>query len=821
MRELLTRRNFLKAAGATATGAALGCALTSCGMQNLSVDTDVAGSTEADEQMYYCTCSWSCSFCQYNIFVRNGNVSHMLPKPDFDYRTCLKGRSRIQRTYSEERIRYPMRRVEDTPRGGGEWERITWDEAVDAIVTQWQKTEQEYGPLANTYYQGGGGAQGSLNGNAGLIMRLFNALGCTKWDYSFDNATNTGLTRGGIQWFDQNEPKDFVNSDYILLMGANPVDAQIQMWQHIANAQEQGTKLVVVDPLFSRTAAKADKWITVKPGCDTALYLGLIKKFMDDETYNADFVLQHTCAPYLIKKEDGMYLRGSEFDIDMHPGPDNWATGEPTEIDPIMVWDESAGEVACFDECENPAWHSPDDQYITAWDMFKEHVQEYTLERVMEITGISEEDFNYLYDVLQPQNKVAHYINFGTGAYENGLHAAYALVALIAMTGNFGEPGRSVGGFDAMYGNFFGHKLCTPSNGKAVNSITFLAACDIMNSGELMGEPYPIKNIWISHGGLIGGSVNSNRVKSELLDKMELIVVQDPFMTDTARYADILLPVTDMYEYEDVVPLSHEKNVRISEKCIEPMYEAKTDSEIARLFGDAFGLSDAVCDVTDDDWWKGTFDDVQAAVDHGITIDTLRENKLMRYVDDEPYIGNKGLTNFITETGRLMFYVDSPTPRTPSNYDIEAVRDREKMPTYFENTVAGEHSELAEEYPLVCISWRNPARVHMTMFMKTWARDVMPDPTIFIHPDDASKYGVEEGSYVKITSPQGHCVLTAAYHTGMRPGMVCYYKGYAETETKSGSLGAITTDYADAYAVNCSFFDNRVKIEPWDESEEE
>lgn len=54
--------------------------------------------------------------------------------------------------------------------------------------------------------QGGGGFQGSLNGNAGLIMRLFNATGCTKWDYSFDNATNTGLARGGIQWFDQSEP---------------------------------------------------------------------------------------------------------------------------------------------------------------------------------------------------------------------------------------------------------------------------------------------------------------------------------------------------------------------------------------------------------------------------------------------------------------------------------------------------------------------------------------------------------------------------------------------------------------------------------------
>ena len=821
MAESLTRRGFVKAAAAVGAGVALESLAATEETSHLTASTALADEA-VEEQEHTCTCGWSCSFCQYHIYTRNGNVSHMLPKPDFDYRTCLKGRSRIQRTYSEARIRYPMKRVDGTPRGGGEWERITWDEAVQLIVDQWKRTEADFGPLANTYYQGGGGAQGSLNGNAGLIMRLFNALGCTKWDYSFDNATNTGLTRGGIQWFDQSEPQDFVNSDYILFLGGNPVGAQVQMWQHLANAQEAGAKIVCVDPLFSPTVAKADKWIPVKPGCDAALYLGIIKRFMDEGTYNADFVLNHTCAPFLIKKSDGMYLRGGEYcDEPLHVGPPFWVTGQPTEIDPIMVWNEQTGQPDFFDTCESPSWSCPDDDYVTAWDMFKEHVQEWTLDRVMEVTGISEEDFDYLYDVLQPEHKVAHYINFGTGAYENGLQAAYAMTAMIAMTGNFGEPGRSVGGFDCMYGNFFGHALCAPSNGKAVNSITFLAACDIMSTGKLKGEDYPVKNLWVSHGGLIGGSVNSNRVKHEFLDKLELIVVQDPFMTDTARYADILLPVTDMYEFEDVIPLNHEKNVRISEKCIEPMFEAKTDSEIARLFGEAFGLADAVCDVTDDDWWRGTFDDVPAAVEHGITMETLRENKLMRYVDDQPYIGNKGLANFITETGRLMFYVDAPAPRTPSNYDTEAVLDREKMPTYFENAISGENSGYAEEYPLVCISWRNPSRVHMTQFMGTWASDVMPEPTLFVNPQDGERYGVADGEYIKVYNWLGHCVMKCAYHAGMRPGMTCYYKGYAENECKSGSMGSITTDYADAYAVNCSFFDNRVAIEPWDGTVEE
>ncbi|MCR5583154.1 MAG: molybdopterin-dependent oxidoreductase [Eggerthellaceae bacterium] len=819
MGENCTRRSFIKRAGATAVGAAMLGSLTACGnsgMKNLTADSSVAENSTAEGNEFYCTCGWSCSFCQYRIFTREGNVAHMLPKPDFDYVTCLKGRSRIQRTYSDARVQYPMKRVEGTARGAGEWERITWDEAISEISKKWLEVEEKYGPLANSYYQGGGGFQGSLNGNAGMIMRLFNATGCTKWDYSFDNATNTGLTRGGIQWFDQNEPKDFVNSDYILFFGGNPINAQIQMSKHLFDAQEAGAKIVVVDPHFSPTAAKADKWIPVKPGCDAALYLGIIKRFMDEGTYKADFVLNHTCAPYLIKKSDGMYLRGGEYQNEpLHVGPPFWVTGLPTEIDPIMVWDEKEGKPACFDTCQNPAWSCPDENYITAWDMFKDHVQEWTLDKVMEVTGISEEDFDFLYNVLQPENKVAHYINFGTGAYENGLQAAYAMTAMIAMTGNFGEPGRSVGGFDCMYGNFFGHALTAPSNGKMCKAVTWLAACDIVSSGKLQGEDYPVKTLWVSHGGLIGGSVNSERNKREMLDKMEMIVVQDPFLTDTARYADYVLPVCDMYEFEDVIPLNHERNVRISEKCIEPMYEAKTDSEIARLFGEAMGLADAVCDVTDDDWWKGTFDDVPAAVEHGITLDTLRKNKLMRYVDEEPYIGNRDYKNFITETGRLMFYVDNPTPRTPSNFDVASVTEREKMPTYFENKISGENSEYAEEFPLVCMSWRNPSRVHMTHFMKDWARDVMPTPTLFVNPEDAAKYGVEEGQDLLITSTVGQCVMQCAFHPGIRPGSTVYYKGYSETESKLGSQGAITTDYADAYAVNCSFFDNRIKIEPW------
>ncbi len=812
MNSSFSRRNFLKTTGVVAAGSVLACALPE-GMRNLKVDYAVAA-TINDEKDFICGCSWSCSFCQYHVVVRNGNVANLRPIDGYDQRMCLRGRSRIQRTYSEERIRYPMKRV--GKRGEGKWERITWDEAADIIVPQWQNTAKKYGSLANTYYQCAG-SQGVLNGNAGMAKRFFNALEVTYWDYSFDIANFLGLLRSGVFWFDQNEPQDFVNSDAVMLWGANPVNSNIQNWQFIANAQEKGVKLVTVDPLFSPSAAKADRWISIYPGTDGAYLLGLCRKYINENLYDADFVMKHTCAPFLVKKSDMMYLRGSEMGIGKHAGPISWATELPTTIDPIMVWDKSAGKPVPFDEAIEPIKENiPDSQYTTAWELFRDHVQEWTFEKVHKITNMAEDDFNYLAELFLPKHKIAHYINFGLGAYESGLRTTYTLGAFLSLTGNFGEPGRSVGGFDFMYGNFFGHSCSVPSNGATMTTVSILAACDAMTTGKLQGKEYPIKNFWVTHGNLLSGNVNANRLKKEFLDPMEQIVVTDCFWSETARYADIVLPACDMYEYEDVIPLSHERNVRISEKAIDPLWEAKPDAEICRFFAEKFGIADVVNNVSDEEWFTATFN-TEAARKHGITMDTLRKNKKMCYADETPYIGNRNLNNFASETGRLMFYVDTVAPRTASAYTLDP--EREKLPRYFENTESGKNSSLKDKYPFVIMSWRNPIRVHTTMFMKTWAHDVSPEPIVYINPSDAEKYGITHEAYVSLYNDRGHCVAKAIYNEGMQEGVLCYPKGYQASETKSGALSQFTTDFADPYAMNCSFFDNRIAVRLWDGKE--
>lgn len=807
-----TRRDFLKVTGTAAAGTALLSGIP-LNMRNLKVDTAMAN-TLSKETTTLSTCSWSCSFCQYKVIVRDGHVVRTEPQEGHTQRMCLRGRSRVQRTYSEERIKYPMRRVGE--RGANEWERITWEEAIDLIATQWKKTAEAYGPLANCKYQCAG-SQGMLNGNAGMTVRLFNALEGTLFNFSFDYALVWGMMRAGVSWFDQNEGEDWSNSQAIITWGANPTDANIQQWQHIANAQEKGTQLVVIDPIFSGTAAKADYWIRPYPGTDAALVLGICKYLIDEKKYDAQFVRDHTNAPFLINAKTRDFVRLSDFGIEPTVGPVNPATGAPTKVDPPVVWDKASNVPVSVYEVREPAITGVPSTVKgveilgTAWDQFVAHVQSWTLEKTSEVTEIPTEDIIKLANICAT-GKNYHYVNYGQGAYANGLHAGYAIAILFGLTGNFGKEGSSVGGFDYVFGAISGNAISVPSNGSRSKTISILNGCSIQQTGTYLGKPYPpLKNILITHANLLTGNTNSNRVRKELLDPMEQIVVVDIDYTETARYADILLPAADVFEYEDVVPLSHERNLRISEKAIDPLYESKRDSEISRALAEGFGLGDVVNDVSDDDFWKTTFDTDQCRK-FGISIDSLREKKLIRYVPDKPYIGFKNL-KFGTETGRITLYAEKVVPRLPNDqpYDPEF----ERLPQYFENPEASRTSALAEKYPFILLSKRNKIRIHSVLYMKTWAHDVIPEPIFYINPEDAKPLGIKHEDYVELYNDRGHVVGKAIYSEAMRPGIICYPKGYQKHECISGSLSEVTTDQFDTCAVNCSFFDNRVAVRPW------
>lgn len=807
----ISRRSFIKTTGATVGGGLLFGGLGS--MRNLTIEPAYAAET-TEEKITKGACSWSCSFCQYDVIVRDGNIVRLEPQEGHTQRMCLRGRSRLVRMYSEERIKYPMKRA--GARGENKWERITWEEAIDTIATKWKKTAEEFGPQANAKYHCAG-SQGMMNGNAGMMKRLFNATGCTLLDFSFDMAVAYGMIRAGLSWFDFNEGEDYVNSDYVITWGANPADANIQMWQHVANAQEAGAELIVIDPIFSTTASKADYWVHPYPATDAALCMGISKYLIDEKLCDYAFMRDHSCAPFLIDAQTKGYVRMSALGVEPTVGPISPMTGKPTIVDPVVVWDKATnGPVPVTDAVDPLIENVPDipgvDVAGTAWEMYVDHVKEWTFEKVQEVTDVPKEDVIKIAEACA-SGKVTHYINYGQGAYDNGLHAAYATSILAILTGNLGKPGCSVGGFDYVYGAIFGNPVTFPPNGKMMSTISALTACDIQQKGTFLGKPHAgFKNLWITHGNLLTGNTNSNRLKKEFLDAMEMIVVTDIDFTETVRYADIILPVADAYEYEDIVPLSHERNIRLTEKAIDPLYESKKEADIARLVATALGLEDVV-NISDEEYWAAAFADAPAKK-YGLNIEAMRNNKLMRYVDKKPYVGNEAL-RFAGEAGRTIFYADKVAPRLPSDQKFDNTFER--VPRYFENTEASRTSALKEKYPFIIMSKRNRIRIHSVLYMKCWAHDVNPEPIFFINPSAAKEQGIANEDYIELYNDRGHVVGKAIYSEGVPPEIIMYPKGYQSHECKSGSLSEITTDRFDTCAVNCSFFDNRVALRPWKE----
>ncbi len=220
---------------------------------------------------------------------------------------CAKVAKYLDRVYSPERVLYPMRRV--APKGpeprsfappGQQgaavstqaWRRITWNEALDEIADRFKKICAESGSEAILPYSYGG-TLGVLNGGS-MDRRFFHRLGASQLDRTICSmAGEIGLKSVlGVKL--GTEPEQFAHSRYIIAWGANIHGNNVHLWPFIVEARRKGTKLVVIDPYRTRTAACADWYLPINPGADAALALGMMHVIINEGLYDADYVARYT-----------------------------------------------------------------------------------------------------------------------------------------------------------------------------------------------------------------------------------------------------------------------------------------------------------------------------------------------------------------------------------------------------------------------------------------------------------------------------------------------------------------------------------------------
>ncbi|MEZ4597706.1 MAG: molybdopterin-dependent oxidoreductase, partial [Chloroflexota bacterium] len=264
-------------------------------------DYDVTKSLPVD-RVVRTTCSPNCTgSCGQLAFVRDGilvKVQQAADYPDKAYapRGCMKGLSYVNQVYGADRIMTPL--IRDGERGSGSFRQATWEEALDRVADGLRTIGERWGwDSIHVFGQvpGSGYIQKGANYRACALLGMTHG---TSFDFNGDLPMGMPITFG-VQNA-EHEAKDWANSRFLLLVGSNPVETRIPDVHFLFDAVEQGARLVVIDPSFSPTAAKADAHLRIRPGTDAALALALCHVVIAEDLLDAGFMRTYTDAPLLV-----------------------------------------------------------------------------------------------------------------------------------------------------------------------------------------------------------------------------------------------------------------------------------------------------------------------------------------------------------------------------------------------------------------------------------------------------------------------------------------------------------------------------------------
>jgi anaerobic selenocysteine-containing dehydrogenase len=208
---------------------------------------------------------------------------------------CAKVAQYLDRVYSPARVLYPLRRISKKgagTRGFADFERITWDEALQTISSRFQRIIAEFGGEAILPYSYGG-TLAVLNGSS-MDHRFFHRLGASRLDRTICSTPGEAGIRSVYGVKLGTEPEQFAHSRYIIAWGANIHGNNVHLWPFIEEARRNGAKLVVIDPYQTKTARLADWHISIRPGTDVALALGMMHVIINERLYDAEYVARHT-----------------------------------------------------------------------------------------------------------------------------------------------------------------------------------------------------------------------------------------------------------------------------------------------------------------------------------------------------------------------------------------------------------------------------------------------------------------------------------------------------------------------------------------------
>ncbi|HEX9787342.1 MAG TPA: molybdopterin-dependent oxidoreductase [Candidatus Binatia bacterium] len=523
--------------------------------------------------------------CGIAAHVKNGRITKIepgsFPLPEYDRRVCAMGMARLEQQYHKERLSQPLRRI--GRRGEGRWQRISWDEAFDLLANRLTALAAQYGARSLAFFAGSGAAgvltKGSAQRFAAALAGTAHRAGGVDYgvpkglEYMFGVPASTYFRPGGHEF------ADAVNSRLILLWGGNGADTRLVDFHFVLAAQRQGAKIVCIDPNRSATAQRADQWISPRPGTDTALALSLLDEILRQDWHNESFLRRQTNATFLVRRDNGAFLREGD------------TTGNGSAA--YLVWDPSIKRAVMFRKCEAPALDGSyrvslaDGAVIECapgFQLLSELAGTYPPERAARITGIPAQTIRHLAREFGLRKPASIRIGYGVDRWYYSDYTARAVANLVVATGNIGIPGGGISVHDGTYAAPLNLRPFRSPDGREAATLDVISLMQAIEHDK----PYPVRSLWLSASNMFNQtSANRSRVLSAILPKLDLLVVVDHFLTDTAAMADVVLPACTIFEKTDLVAGMF---LQLQRPVVKPEGERKTDLAIFTGLAARMGL---------------------------------------------------------------------------------------------------------------------------------------------------------------------------------------------------------------------------------------
>ena len=603
--------------------------------------------------------------CALLTTVENGRATKVQGNPAHaptDGVLCTKVSRYTERTYHPDRLLTPMKRV--GPKGSGQFEPVSWDEALDAIATR-LKTIAVRDPQAVLPY--------SYAGTMGLVQsesiaaRFFHQLGASLLDRTIcasagaEALTQTLGNKVGMK------VEFYAESKLIVIWGSNSIGSNLHFWRIAQEAKRQGAKLVCIDPRRSETAEKCHEHIALRPGTDAALALSLMHELIVHGWLDQDYV----------------------------------------------------------------------DRYTLGWDALKARALQWTPERAAEVCGVPVEQIRQLARDWGTTQPAAIRLNYGMQRVRGGGNAVRAIACLPALTGAWRHRAGGVllsssGHFPVKRAALQRPDLLGDRRPRTINMSTI--GDDLLRLASPAFGPQ-IEAMIVYNSNPVAIAPESGKVVQGFAREDLFTVVLEHFKTDTADYADFILPATTQLEHWDIHTSYGHTDVLLNRPAIAPVGGARTNTDIFRALAARMGFDDPCFAESDESLCRsaiGDERDFEQLLEHGFA---------SLPVPDAPFAQG----GFPSPSGRCEFF-----SQRLADQGLDGLPDH--LPNY-------ELAAPGGRYPLAMIS--PPARnfLNSTFVNVQSLRDIEAEPVLEMHPQDAAARGIADGAVVRVFNDRGtyHC----------------------------------------------------------------